>query len=150
MSLRAGWSGLAALFAVALCAVAFALRYGIWVDAGPGPGLFPLIAALLIVIASPAVALELARPVPAQPDTGDEHVGTPGRLLTYMAVALAWPFLLEPLGYAPASAVAVLVLLVAGGVGWIASLAVTAAAVGGSYLLFDTLLEVPLPGSDWF
>jgi putative tricarboxylic transport membrane protein len=148
VSVRAGWAGLAAILAVTFGAAALALRYGVWTDGEPGPGLFPLLACALIAAAAPAVAFELARPLSGEPGT-DESTPTPGRLATYLAVVLAWPLLLEPLGYAASSAVALMVLLVGGGVGWMFGIAITAGAVAGSYLLFDTLLEVPLPGPGW-
>jgi hypothetical protein len=100
-------------------------------------------------VAVPAVVLELHGRPASQAETGEEAVPTPGRLATYLAAVLAWPLLLQPLGYVAASALAVMVLLIGGGVGRRLGAIVTAGAVAGSYLLFDTLLEVPLPGPAW-
>jgi len=147
--MRAGWAALVAIVAVTVIAIARGLQYGVWANGEPGPGLFPLLASLLIVAAAPAVALEMRRPPAAAPEKKDESVPTPGTLATYIAVALAWPLLLVPLGYAPASLLALLVLLLRGGVGWMLSIIIAAAAVGASYLLFHTLLEVPLPAAGW-
>lgn len=150
MNWRAGWAALAAIVALTVFASARGLYYGVWTNGNPGPGLFPLIASLLVVVAVPAVVLEMRRPVSEAPEAGDASVPTPGKLATFMVVALAWPLLLEPLGYAAASLLALLVLLLRGGVGWKLGIAIAIAAVGASAFLFDTLLEVPLPAATWF
>jgi hypothetical protein len=147
--MRAGWATLAAIVAVTILAVARGLQYGIWANGEPGPGLFPLLASLLIVAAVPAVVLEMRRPAAGAPEMDDVSVPTPATLATYIAVALIWPLLLEPLGYVGASLPALLVLLLRGGIGWMLSTLIAVGAVGASYLLFDTLLEVPLPAADW-
>lgn len=148
MSRSVGWIVLAGLVVLAAAAATLALRFGLWADGEPGPGLFPLVACGLIAAAGCAVALEGAHP--AETDKAQESTPTPGRLIATMAVMVAWPFLLQPLGYALASGFALIVLLHVGGVGWMANLAVAGAAVAGSHLLFVTLLEVPLPGAEWF
>lgn len=148
--MRAAWATLVAIVVVTAVAIARGLQYGVWANAEPGPGLVPLLASLLIMAAAPAVALEMRRPPAAAAETSDESVPTPGTLATYIAVSLAWPLLLEPLGYSAASLLALLVLLLRGGVGWILSIIISVAAVGASYLLFNTLLEVPLPVAVWF
>lgn len=150
MSVRVGWAVLAAIVAVTMIAAARGLQYGVWTGGGPGPGLFPLLACLLVVPAALAVFMEMRRPLAADEETGDESIATPGKLATYMVVALVWPLLIEPFGYAAASLLALLVLLLRGGVGWMLSVLIAVAAVAASFLLFDTLLEVPLPGANWF
>lgn len=150
MSARVGWAALAAMVAVTAVAVLRSLQFGIWTDGRPGPGLFPLLAGLLLVAAVPAVMIELRRPAPEDAEPGDESVLTPGKLATYMAVVMIWPLMLEPLGYTAATLLAMLVLLLRGGVGWLLSIAITIAAVGASAFLFATLLEVPLPAAEWF
>lgn len=145
----AGWATLIAIVAVTALAIARGVQYGVWANGEPGPGLFPLLAGLLILVAAPAVVLELRRRPAAAPATKDESVPTPATLATYIAVALVWPLLLEPLGYSAASFLALLALLLRGGVGWLLSIIISAAAVGASYLLFDVLLEVPLPAAGW-
>lgn len=147
--MRVSWFMLAAIAVVTAVAVVRGLQYGVWTNAEPGPGLFPLLAGSLIAIAAPAVVLEMRRAPAGEPGPDDESVPTPATLATFIAVALAWPLLLEPLGYVVASLLAMLVLLLRGGVGWKLSAVIAVAAVGASYLLFDTLLEVPLPGANW-
>lgn len=150
MSARVGWAALTAMVAVTVIAALRSLQFGIWTSGRPGPGLFPLLAGLLLVAAVPAVMIELRRPAPEDAEPGDESVPTPGKLATYMAVVMIWPLMLEPLGYTAATLLAMLVLLLRGGVGWLLSIAIAIAAVGASAFLFATLLEVPLPAAEWF
>ena len=142
------WAGPAALLGLAAVAAWRSLGYGLWVDGEPGPGLFPLLACLLIGLGGMPVLAEAAR---GRAVAADEEAPprTPLKLATYVGVLAAWPFLLQPLGYWAASTLAIFVLLRAGGVGWLGSAAVAAASVGGSVLLFETLLEVPLPQGRW-
>ncbi len=147
MSRAVGSAVLAGLSVLAASAAVLALRYGLWEDGEPGPGLFPLVACGLIAAAGCAVALELRGPAPAQVE--EESIPTPGRLMATMAIMSAWPLLLQPLGYGLATGLALVALLLSGGVGWMASLVISGIAVGGSHLLFVTLLEVPLPGAWW-
>jgi len=146
-----GWAVLACLLVLATAAGVPAWRYGLWDDGEPGPGLFPLIACGLIAMAGVAVAVELLAPptAAAMAQAEAESTPTPVRLAATMGIVLAWPFLLQPLGYAVASGLALVALLLSGGVGALASLAIAGAAVGGSHLLFVTLLEVPLPAAWW-
>ena len=141
-------AGPAALLGLAAAAAWWALGYGLWVDGEPGPGLFPLIACLLIGLGGLPVMAEVVRGRADGPDE-DAPSPTPFKLAAYVGVLAAWPFLLQPLGYWAASTLALFVLLRVGGVGWLGSAAIAAAAVGGSVLLFETLLEVPLPQGRW-
>jgi putative tricarboxylic transport membrane protein len=142
------WAGPVALLALAAAAARQALGYGLWVDGEPGPGLFPLVACLLIGLGGVPVMAETVRGRAVTPDE-EASPPTPLKLAAYVCVLAAWPLLLQPLGYWAASALALFVLLRVGGVGWLGSSAVTAAAVAGSVLLFETLLEVPLPQGRW-
>jgi putative tricarboxylic transport membrane protein len=145
----ARWLGFAALLALGIASAARSLSYGIWVDGEPGPGLFPLVASALVVIPSLISLLGLAVGSTGGAAPVNDVTATPRRFIAYSAVILIWPLLLQPLGYPLASGIALLSLLRAGGVGWILSAAVTVGAVGGSILLFQTLLEVPLPAGSW-
>ena len=142
------WASPAALLALAALATWRSLDYGLWVDGEPGPGLFPLVACFLIGLGGVPVAAKLVRGRDAAPDE-DASPTTPLKLAAYVGVLAAWPLLLQLLGYWAASALALFVLLRVGGVGWLVSAAVTTASVGGSVLLFETLLEVPLPQGRW-
>jgi putative tricarboxylic transport membrane protein len=142
------WAGPVALLALAAAAARQALGYGLWVDGEPGPGLFPLVACLLIGLGGVPVMAETVRGRVVATDE-EAPPRTPFKLATYVGVLAAWPLLLQPLGYWTASTLAIFVLMRAGGVGWLGSTAVAAASVSGSVLLFETLLEVPLPQGRW-
>jgi putative tricarboxylic transport membrane protein len=107
----------------------------------PGPGLFPALAAALMGGAA-LVALRHRAPAPEAADWT--------RLLAYLAGIVGFALLLEPLGMA-ASVTLLFLLLLAGleRLPWRVVLPVTAGAAGGSFLLFDRLLQVPLPRGWW-
>lgn len=143
------WGGLAALFLVAVAAIVRGVQYGLATEDGPGPGLFPVLSGLLAGGGCVAVGFEMFRATAAPGEARDGALPTPGRLLGYAAIIVIWPLLLQPLGYALSSGLALLALLRVGGLSWARSLAFAALAVAGSVLLFSTLLEVPLPGPRW-
>jgi putative tricarboxylic transport membrane protein len=103
----------------------------------PGPGLFPALAAGLMG-ASALLALRHRAPKPGETDWL--------RLFAYVVGAFVFPLLLEPLGMT-AAVVLLFLLLLAGleRMRWRVVLPVTAGAAAGSFLLFDRLLQVPLP-----
>ncbi len=107
----------------------------------PGPGLFPALAAGLMGAAALA-ALRHRAPKPAESDWV--------RLAAYVAGAFVFPLLLEPVGMT--GAVVLLFLLLLAGLErmrWRIVLPVTAGAAAGSFLLFDRVLQVPLPRGWW-
>jgi hypothetical protein len=146
------WATLAAILLLTTGAAMMALRYGLWLDGEPAPGLFPLLACSLAAAGAMAVAMEMRRharvPVAAADD--EQSRPTPGRLLAAMAVLIAWGLLLKPLGYAASGGLALLALLLTGGVGLGGSVVIAVAAMLGTELLFVRLLEVALPGPAWF
>ncbi|WP_439580358.1 tripartite tricarboxylate transporter TctB family protein [Elioraea sp.] len=154
MSRAAGWSVLAATLLLATAAAFRAAQYGLWSDGEPGPGLFPLMASGLSVVAGMAVLAELRRPAPmpapAATETDAEGRPTPLRLVATMAIVVAWGLLFEPIGYAAASGVALFALTLVGGLGLPGAVAVAAGAVAATELLFVRMLEVPLPAPAWF
>ena len=140
--------GLAILIAGA--AASRALGYGMWNYFEPGPGLFPLLAcALAVVAALLSIGESWFGKVPA-PIEGDaeEDAGPIGwrRLLVYVAVVLGWPWLLAPLGFLLSTALSLLVLLRIGErMAWPGVALVLVGALGASWLVFERLLGVPLP-----
>lgn len=151
MSRFVGSAVLGTTLLLAVAAASWALRYGLWLDGEPGPGLFPLVACGLTAAATLAVALEVRRGVPAAtPAEDEEATPTPGRLVVTMAIVLAWGVLLQPLGYAVASGLALLALMLVGGVGLPASALIAVAAIAATEMLFVRLLQVPLPSPAWF
>jgi hypothetical protein len=148
----AGWLGLGAIVLVAIPAALPALRYGVFDEDGPGPGLFPLLSIALILAAGLMVALEGAARVaaPAEGAAAEaQGAPTPGRLAVYVLVLIGWALLLQPLGHLVASSAAMTALLWIGGVRLLAALAIAAAATLASHGLFVALLDVPLPAFGW-
>jgi cell division protein FtsW (lipid II flippase) len=137
------------LLAIGVFAAAYSLRnYGLWVDGEPGPGLFPFIAGVLVFVPGLIILFTETRAREVEVDLAESQLAV-GRLMVFAAVITAWPYLLEPLGYALASGLALLTLLRAGGVSWGLTVVIAVAAVGGSFLLFQRILEVPLPTGSW-
>lgn len=125
---------------LAVVAVAFAVggwRLGFRDDDGPGPGLLPFAAAMVL-----AVLLVLMQREPAGPEE------TPFRLRPLIGIALcaAYAAAAPWIGFVPATLV-----LVAGwvrifhGESWLRCGLLAAALTGAGVLLFGTLLRVPMP-----
>jgi len=130
-----------AFVAAALAALWMAWDWGLTEFGAPGAGLFPALAALLMGVAALLAAL---RPAVA-PEATDTR-----RLLAYFAAVVGFALLLQPLG--TTAAVALLFLLLLRGLErmpWRLVLPVTAGAAAGVFLLFDRVLQVPLPRGWW-
>jgi putative tricarboxylic transport membrane protein len=130
-----------AFVAAAMAALWQAWAWGFTEFGSPGPGLFPALAAALMG----GSALVAARRRAPRPDPADLR-----RLLAYGGAVLGFAALLEPVGTAPS--VALLFLLLLGGLErlrWQVVLPVSAGAAGGTFLLFDRILQVPLPRGWW-
>lgn len=144
----------AALLLLALLgagALALSLRLGLGGEETPGPGLFPAMAAalLLALLAPPAFALlrRSGQHVPAEEVDADgwRRLGLYLLAMTVAAVALV------PLGFALGIGIALVVVLrFAEGLGWARAVMVAALGIAACFILFDWLLEVPLPrGAVW-
>ena len=128
--------------------------YGAWAGLGwglrddltgePGSGLFPFLAALglgalaLVLLARPGLA----------PDEEAEGDGPPNRrrVAGYVVALLAYALLLEPLGHLLVTALVLSFVML--GLEFVrprTAIAITAGAVLFSWLLFERLLQVPLP-----
>jgi len=138
---RAGALGVAVAGGIGL---GFGIRYGIWDGGSPLSGFFPAISGGALCLFGLLVALREPEP-PAEPDAA---AGPPSlrRILGYLAGLLAFAFLMEPVGALP-MVVLMFLWLLAGveRLAWRVALPVTAAAALGAWLLFDRLLQVPLP-----
>jgi len=125
---------------LAFAAAAVALHLGLWRYGSPGPGLFPFLAALLLL----ATALAALRDRGEQAE-GAEPIDRP-RFLRYGAAILVFMLLLKPLGALLASIG--LFLAVLRGIerrSWLAAASVALVAAVGSWGLFRETLGVPLP-----
>ena len=133
----------AALVAVGLVALVESLRaFPLGSLHRPGPAYMPVLLALLLVAFGIAVAALGAR-APALRDLRWSEWRHAVAILGASAFAAA---ALERLGYRLTMAVVLAFLLfVVERQRWAVGLAVTIAIAWGSFLLFDTLLKVPLP-----
>jgi hypothetical protein len=148
-----------------------ALRFGLWDGREPGPGLFPLAAAVLtglLALGAMVVCLRRAEdpPPPARsgPDGKDAvapepwagAIDAPGeaiaggaehrRVAVYIAALALWAVALPWAGFGLTSLVALgAILRLAERQTWRLSLGVSGAAVLVGWLVFERLLGVPLP-----
>lgn len=125
---------------LALVAAVMALNLGLWRYGTPGPGLFPFLAALLLL----GTALAALRGTGEQ--AGETEPVDRPRFLRYGLVVLTFTLLLKPLGTILASIA--LFLAVLRGIerrSWLAAASVALVAAVGSWGLFRETLGVPLP-----
>jgi putative tricarboxylic transport membrane protein len=132
-------------------ALMLSLRLGLGGEETPGPGLFPAMAAALLLALVVPLAFALLRPVGGQ-EPAEEIDADGGRRLGLYLLAMAVAALtLVPLGFALGIGIALVVVLrFAEGLGWARSVTVSALGIAACFILFDRLLEVPLPrGTFW-
>lgn len=127
-----------ALALVAAAALAVAIRHGLWAHGGPGPGLMPAIGAALMLLASLASMRSAA--------ADDAEGGFPrSAMVMLLGMALIVP-VTTILGLLGALACFTLFSLrVIDRVSLPRSVLLMLGVVGGSWLLFERLLSVPLP-----
>jgi putative tricarboxylic transport membrane protein len=123
-----------------------AVRMGVWRGRSPGEGLYPLMAALAVVVLSAAYALQAtAEPAPDAALETPEPVNL-GKLAYYLGGLAAFAFLLDPLGYLlvlPTVLFVILVLAERLPAGMAAMVSAATAAV--THVVFERLLALPLP-----
>jgi len=108
----------------------------------PGPSYMPVILALLLIVFGLALAVMGARS--GRMSEVSWHEWRHAVAIFSACAFAAWG--LDRLGYRLTVAVVMLFLLrVLEGKGIVITLAMTVVVAGGSFLLFDTLLRVPLP-----
>jgi putative tricarboxylic transport membrane protein len=135
-----------ALSVVAVAALFVAGRYELWSFGSPGAGLMPVLAAGLL-LATTLLALR----VPAGSGAEEDEAPDNGRVMRYVIALVLLPLLILAVGMLPALGLFVLVMLrIAERARWWTAVAVAAASVALSWLLFVRLLGVPLPGSSLF
>jgi len=114
----------------------------------PGPRALPIL--LGIILAILGVALAISRPAGPAPHAQADQPGARTALATF-ALLLAYAFLLDKIGFISATA-ALMLAAMAGVLGmrrW-AFMAVFAVAFAtGTWLIFNTLLGIPLPRDPW-
>ncbi|XVQ15753.1 tripartite tricarboxylate transporter TctB family protein [Spirillospora sp. CA-255316] len=133
----------AALVPLAIGAVAAVMSWNLGVGSlpAPGPGLWPLLVSVVMVVLAALLVLR-SRP------RGDEEPFTKDVVTVAVAVAslLCYAFLFELIGFeVPTVALLVLWMKGLGREGWRVTAAVSVAATAALYLLFITGLGVSLP-----
>lgn len=128
------------LGATAAAAAMAALRLGIWQAGVPGPGLFPLIASLMLFVTSIFAALH------SQGQSSEAPLADRGRLLRIGLAISAFG-----IGFATVGAVLATFAFMVGvlrgieRLGWVNTLSVSIALAVLSWVVFRQLLGVPLP-----
>jgi len=147
------WTVQGTLLLVAASGIVGATSLGWGSGDAPGPGMFPGIASVLLLVFTLGGLVRQLRstsrtPAPAAGDEAGEagEGANPARLLAYAAALLLAAFTFESLGYPLAIALALMVMLVAGErVRLAKALVITLLAVVATWGLFAGLLDVPLP-----
>ena len=125
-------------------AAAHAWSLGLVSASGPESGLFPLIAALIVMLAG--MVLFFTKPVVAQWPQGAALSRIAGVVVGLAFMALALPYT----GFAVTAAVTMVILVrTAGGSGWIAAAVLASASVAVVMWLFGHVLGMALPRGPW-
>lgn len=147
-------SALLLLAALGVGALLISLRLGLGGEEAPGPGLFPAAAAALLLLLLLPIALGIRLPPVVPESAADDDAADPGgwrRLCLYLLAMMLAALALMPLGFVVGVGLALLLVLRQGErLSWVRAVAVTAGSVAACFVLFDRLLEVPLPrGAFW-
>ena len=132
---------------VSLGYLGLALQLPAGTRAQPGPGLFPLLVgiALVMTAAVHGLGVTLAPPPPA----ASVSTGARRRVLAVLGAFVGFGLLLPRVGYLAAALVFVAAALRQLGASWRLALLVAALAATASHLVFVLVLDVPLPRGTW-
>ena len=137
-------AGPLALVALAGVALFLAWDYGLWSFGSPGAGLMPSLAAILLA----ATSLLALGDKPTADVAEDES--DPGRLARYAIALIALVPAILVVGMMPALGLFLLLCLrLAERMSWRSSLTIALCGTAASWLLFERLLQVPLPRGVW-
>lgn len=125
------------------------LRYPRGTAGQPGPGLFPVLVSVLLLVSSVGLTVEAVRDSP-RPAVGRPPAAARWRLVATLTAAVGYVMLLPILGHRVAGALAVLAILrVMRMQSWVVSAVLAVSLAVGSHYLFVVLLGVPLPPGVW-
>lgn len=134
---------------LALAYLIEAHRYSWGTTAQPGPGLYPALVGLLVLVSAGAVALEAWRRR-SEPDPDWPAGPARLRVIAMLAPTAGYVLLLPYVGHPVAGTLlTVAVLHTMGMRGWLAKIAVALAIGLGSHYVFAKLLGLPLPTGIW-
>ncbi|GAA5663240.1 hypothetical protein Brsp07_01717 [Brucella sp. NBRC 14130] len=131
-----------ALSGIGLGAAASGLRMHLWESGEPAAGLFPFLAALLLIVTSLLCTTQGVVP--------DEDPIEIPRVIAYCVVLALFCVLLEVLGFVAAAFLFLSgVLLFIERMKWQIAGLLSAAVAVATWVLFEILLSVPLPHGIW-
>lgn len=139
------WAAQAVLIVIAGYVVISARGLGVWLPQGPGPGFFPLVLAVALIVLSIAWFVQTRRAAGGEPgeDAGAYPWKRPAVTLASLVV------LASVLNFSGFQAGMLLFLLfqlrVMGRCRWLTSVVIAAAGSVGAFHLFNDFLLVPLP-----
>jgi len=139
----------AGCFLLGIVYLAATWRYPMGSVRKPGPGLYPLMVAGLLLLSSLAIAWQ-TRSTAGAAIEWPQGAGR-WRMAAILLAGIAYIVLLPNLGHPIASTVTTFVSLQAlGGLRWPSKVLLAVFLGVGSFYLFNHLLGVPLPGRIWF
>ncbi|MCW3820569.1 tripartite tricarboxylate transporter TctB family protein [Micromonospora sp. DR5-3] len=137
------WVAQAVLIVLAAYVVISARGLGIWLPQGPGPGFFPLVLAVALVLLSVAWFIQTRRAAAGSPAKDAYPWRRPAITIASLVVLAA---VLNVLGFQASMLLFLLFhLKVMGRRGWLTSVVIAVAGSIGAFYLFNDFLLVPLP-----
>ena len=125
------------------------LSYPIGTFRTPGPGLFPLIASILLIALSAILTVRAVLPkkgAAIAPAPFFPEKGAPRRILLGLASMIGFRYLLPVIGFGPSTGIFTLFLVkFLGGYGWKISIFYSAVSAVAFYYLFQVWLQIPMP-----
>jgi hypothetical protein len=137
-----------ALLAVGGVYLTLALRLPFGSAARPGPGFYPVIVAVFAVVVALAATASAFRSVRSAAIV-ELDAAARRRVLISVAALVAFCFALPWVGYPVAAFAFVTIVLRYLGARWTTALITGVLSSAGSYGIFATLLDVPLPRGPW-
>jgi putative tricarboxylic transport membrane protein len=136
------------LLVAAAIYLTLALRLPFGAAARPGAGFYPVIVAVFAVVVALAATASAYR---SAPGTGTVVLGADARRRVVISVValIVFCLVLPWIGYPAAALAFVTVVLRYLGARWTTALLTGVLSSAGSYVLFDVLLDVPLPRGPW-
>lgn len=130
-----------ALSAIGLGSAVSGLRMHLWENGEPAAGLFPFLAALLLIATSLLCTIQAV--------SGEDPIEIP-RVIAYCVALALFCVLLEVLGFVAAAFLFLIgVLMFIEQMKWQIAGLFSAAVAVATWILFEILLSVPLPHGIW-
>ena len=138
------------LLVTAAVYLVLALRLPFGAAARPGAGFYPVFVAVFAIIVALVATVSAFRSAPAaEPTAIDLDAAASRRVVISVAALAAFCLALPWIGYPAAALAFVAVVLRYLGATWVSALLWGVVSAAGSYGLFATLLDVPLPRGPW-